>query len=278
MNQRGWKHFGVKTLPENTYYKAERDTTVEHADRSKKARILAVMFTVLAVTLTLIYHPFFSIQTISITGVSSIPVETIREAVEQTLVGNQWHVIPKNNIFFVNHTHINQAIEHYIIPKSTTITPEWGKILSVQIVEYPVVLYWKQGNERYSINERGVITEQIPKTYTIRTDAVVIEDAGRTITIGSPIITNQQIQWLLNTSKLLRDQLQFVPKSVIVSNTHPDIVEIYFDHLKLILTFDDTPQAQISRFKVLVDSKPTLMTDTVRHSIDLRFGEKVYYH
>jgi len=279
MNQRGWKHFGTKSLPQNTYHSKERAITQKHVDRSWKARLLAGIFVSVGAMLTLLYHPFFSIQTVMIEGVESIPSATIKTVVERTLHGKQLSIIPRNNIFFLERSAIRAAVEEFLIPETITITPQWGKVLSIRITEYPIVVYWKEGSNKYSMNEKGFITEQIPNTYSIPKEGVIIiEDAARTVRIGSQILNSEQVVWLLRVTKLLKDQLNILPVAVIVSQTHSEIVQMRLERLDLTLTFNDTPEAQILRLKVLTDSKPALLTDTTRHTIDLRFGEKVYYH
>ena len=278
MNQRGWKHFGTRSLPKNTYYQKERAESKEYVGRTWPARVIASVFGVIAVALTLLYNPFFSLQTVSINGVHSVPPETIRTRVAETLNGRRWYIVPRNNIFFLDRGAIRSAIQEFLIPESIAITPEWGNILSIQINEFPVVLYWKEGNNRYSINQHGFITEQIPNSYIVPLGSVIVEDAGRTMTIGGQVMDVQQVRWVLDSAKLLKDQFHLQPVSVVVSRTVPDIVEIRLEYITLTMTYNDTPQAQISRLKVLVDTKPALLTDKARHTIDLRFGEKVYYH
>lgn len=280
MDQRGWKHFGARSLPENIYYRQERQQTHEHSLRSTFARVLVGFFVISGLIISVLYNPLFFVKTVRVEGVTSLPSEMLEKNIFTQLEGNRFGVVPKKNIFFIERKKIEEKIKEFVIPKELLITAEWGNVLEVKIQEYPIVLYWRESATMYSMNELGYITEQIPNTHKISPESITVEDSARSVGIGKQILTANQVRWLLNASGAIKKHIQMPITKIIVSQTHPSIVNLTLNGtIDIVATIDDSPEPQILRFKALRDSKPSLIpaNQKQRHTIDLRFGEKIYY-
>jgi len=280
MDQRGWKHYGTRSLPENTYYRQERQDTKDQTQRSTLAHALIGVFTLVGLMISVLYNPFFFIKTVRVTGVESLPPEVIEKNISTQLEGYRFGVVPRKNIFFIDRKKIEDSVKQFLIPQELSITAQWGNVLEVKIHEYPIVLYWRDGGTIYSMNELGYITEQIPNTHSISQGGVIVEDSGRSVSIGKQILHPNQVQWLLAISEAVKQHIQIPIAKIIVSQTHPAIVDLTLnDTIDVVATIDDPPEPQILRLKALMDTKPSLMpaNQKQRHTIDLRFGEKIYY-
>ena len=280
MDQRGWKHYGTRSLPENTYYRQARQETQQHSQRSTFAHALIGVFALSGLVISVLYNPFFFIKAVRVTGVESLPPEIIEKNISAQLEGYRFGVVPRKNIFFIDRKKIEGGVKQFVIPEELTITAQWGNVLEVKIHEYPIVVYWRDGGTIYSMNELGYITEQIPNTHTVSQGSVTVEDSGRAVGIGKQILNPNQVQWLLAISEAVKRHIQIPITKIVVSQTHPSIVDLTLNNtIDVVATVDDPPEPQILRLKALMDSKPSFIpaNQKQRHTIDLRFGEKIYY-
>ena len=170
---------------------------------------------------------------------------------------------------------IEKALDQVIVTKKLTLHPEWGGRLRIHVEEYPTVFLWKQRDQYFAINRHGTITEQIPNDTALQSQVTILEDLGRTISVGQSIFNETQRNWFIDLFTQIDDILHQYAKSAVLSSTSAQIVQILIQRATVTFTTEEPAQPQILRLKVLIDSKPSLLTEP--RAIDLRFGEKIYY-
>ncbi len=274
MMRRGWKHYGQSAVSKNPYFSEINDRVAAQYSRTRYAQWLGGSFIVVGLMLGLFLHPAFRISTVSIRGIDPVFIPEIQKSIEQILNSHQYTIIPNNHYLFYPSTIIHNTIAQVIYAKQILINPQWGRVLAIDITPYPMVLFWKSGDALYAINHQGIITEQIPKIEQL-TDAIIIEDSAREVRIGQSIMSSQIVEWITQADSIVHAQLNQNIQYVFLSLNHPQIVQIQLKQLSLTFDINDPVEAQILRLKIFLGSKPSILNE--KHSIDLRFKEKIYY-
>jgi len=273
--RRGWKHYGAGSVSKNPYYAEINDRIAVQSSRVQLAKWLGGFFLILGFGGIVFFHPTLRIRAVQITGVETVFVPQIQEAVTNILQQYRLKIFPNNHYLFYPEALLRNTIIQTIYAENISIKPQWGGVLAIDIQSYPTALFWKVGDTYYAINHQGFITEQIPKIDTIQ-DAVIIEDSGRSPQIGTLITTTEVVNWVLEANTAIKTHLNQSIQGVYLSLNHPEIVQIQIKQLLITLNREDPAEAQILRLKIFLGSKPPIMIDE-KHTIDLRFKEKIYY-
>ncbi len=275
MMRRGWKHYGPAAVSKNPYFSEMNDRITKQTNRVRFAQWLLGIFGVLGVGGVIMLHPALRMHTITITGVDAVFVPQIESSVSQILQQHRFKLLPNNHYLFYPEALLQNSIAQTIYAEHITIRPQWGGILTIAIQAYPTALFWKAGDRYFAINHQGIITEQIPKISNPN-EAVVIEDSARETHVGQSIIESKTVDWLILANTVIKNDLNQIIDRVYLSLNHPEIIQIQMKQLVVTLNSQDDVEAQILRLKIFLGSKPSIVDE--KHTIDLRFKEKIYYH
>ncbi len=137
--------------------------------RRRRRRILLIAGLVFALLLliggavALSWAPFVRIQTIEISGVSSVSAENVESAVRQELGGAYLYVFAKDNILFYPKLQIQSALrKEFPVFGSVGLAIKDFKILTVNVVEQVPVALWCGASSASSspcflLDESGVV-------------------------------------------------------------------------------------------------------------------------
>ena len=245
----------------------------------RTALVLLAVFVVAAIFTTLIAHPVLKIQTIELEGLPSQTAQKIEDHLNEALNGRRMGIFPRKNVLFLDRRRIRSVITAEFIPDEIRITPQWGRKLLVAVIPFPTVFYWKDHTGMYSVNQKGIITEQIPNKKPLQHTVTIGEDSARQVTLGKTILAQEEMEWTLSFMKEFQGVFNQTPSRLIFSVSHPEIVETEFMGSFITVSTREDPRLQILRLELIVKKAAAVGGGNAlnnRRRIDLRFGEKIY--
>ena len=278
MQKRGWRNY-PPPAEGNPYYREARAWNDKTQRRERTARVLLAGFVVAAIVTTLIAHPVLKIQTIELEGLPSQTAQKIEDHLNEALNGRRMGIFPRKNVLFLDRRRIRSVITAEFIPDEIRITPQWGRKLLVAVIPFPTVFYWKDHTGMYSVNQKGIITEQIPNKKPLQHTVTIGEDSARQVTLGKTILAQEEMEWTLSFMKEFQGVFNQTPSRLIFSVSHPEIVETEFMGSFITVSTREDPRLQILRLELIVKKAATVGGGNAlnnRRRIDLRFGEKIY--
>ncbi|HTW96356.1 MAG TPA: cell division protein FtsQ/DivIB [Candidatus Methylomirabilis sp.] len=262
---------------ENPFFK--RRERINHLSglRLKLIALAAVIILALAAWF-FIYAPFWQINKIIITGADAITTAEINQIASTQTNSREFLILPQNNLLLFNEKKFRFTVKNEFRLQKISIVKKWPSTLAIDIVEKPLTVIWEENNIYYYIDSDGYVTGQAD-SMAIKNEAV-------------PLLINQSEKKILN-SRIQADQIYLTaaaaiyikfPQRFIDMNIESFSITDEMNTLKMQITagpqiiFDPTGDIdqQLDRLYVL---KTQMLKDgfNLKKSIDLRFGDKIYY-
>jgi len=233
----------------------------------------------------LLHTPLVRVATIDISGVESVTMAELREAVRNKLSGTYLFVIPKDSIFFYPKRTIEQSlIERFPELKSVAVRAENFDTLAVAVAERsPQALWCGAGASSTGcvlMDEGGVV---YAPAADFSGDAYVQYFGTVTpLLAGAPLAT----QYL--TEKNYRELSALVvaigetqkddPIGQVVVDENNDVRIYFWKDFLLIFSLNDNSADVYERFTLALTAEPfTTHALPDFEYLDLRFGDKLYY-
>lgn len=130
-------------------------------------RTRVVGYTALALTVTaigfLIYGPWFSVETVSVSGTRLIDPKSIEQSAKKYLDGQRWLVLPNRTIWILSSRglaqHLEKQIRQRISIDQVTVEKTIPHHLKIVIAERTPVATWTNGTVFGSVDKNGKIIE-----------------------------------------------------------------------------------------------------------------------
>ena len=168
--------------------------------------ILLVCFVGVSVYV-LFFSPYLQLTNITITGTQELSSQEIQQNVENSLQGNFFGAIPKNNFLFVSQKRMEGLlIGNYKKIRTVTVTKKFPDTVNISIDERKALLVWCAGEKCYLLDENGTAysVADFSSPELVQNHLLQINDtSGREVTIGSQVIEPAYEQYVLS----LRDVL-----------------------------------------------------------------------
>lgn len=167
MNYRGYAH--IEHTQRKRWFK-RRGKIATRADVSyanpynKKERSalrpvftgIALVFTLLIWAALLIFHPYFTIKHIAVSGVSTIPPQEIQQAVRTALERKQWWFIPQNNFFLIKRERLQKVLLTRFPLEQVIITTSFPNTVHLEATERLAFVIYDDGDKYVLIDEGGI--------------------------------------------------------------------------------------------------------------------------
>ncbi|OGL88401.1 hypothetical protein A3H75_01835 [Candidatus Uhrbacteria bacterium RIFCSPLOWO2_02_FULL_51_9] len=167
MNYRGYAH--VEYKQRKRWFK-RRGTNAARADvgyanpynRKEKSALRPVITgSALALTLMiwavlLIFHPYFIIKHIAVSGLSTLGPQEIQQAVRTALERKQLWFIPQNNFFLLNRERLEKVLLTRFPLERVTITTSFPSTVHLEATERLAFVIYDDGAKYVLIDEGGI--------------------------------------------------------------------------------------------------------------------------
>ncbi|MFM2357504.1 MAG: hypothetical protein RJA61_241 [Candidatus Parcubacteria bacterium] len=268
--------------------------SVQKRKKKHVTRIVAVCMCSLALFLSLAYASTFSsfvISDITIKGVTSIPEESLKEAVAKETDGSYWKLFSKKNIWLYPEKKILETITSEFPQVASVLISSKDNILSLDVVERePFGLWCKDVNIQpcFFMDEEGFIYGEAStfsgSVYVLFTGNIDLENpvGGSYLEKDDFIILKTFIESLKELGlkpeqvhmSASSDGWVLVPKKVDI-----DIKETFNEKGKIMFTFGKELVKAVENLESFL-SEIKLVNENGgidAQYIDIRFGNKIFY-
>lgn len=233
---------------------------------------------VLACLVALSYVPQITIREIDVRGLSTIPEEDVRAAIERKLSEKYLFIVPKRNIFIYPKEEIEGALIE-AFPKILSASVEFKGFnrISLAVAERSPAALWcgesrEQAEACFFLDKEGYLYTEAPEfsgTVFVRYFGA---GAGR---VGSQFMTPQTFRSLSALAAELGKNIGDL-ESVEVAKGDAELH--FLNGFMLKLALKDKPESVIERLSLALESDALKGKDLSALSyIDLRFGDRVVY-
>lgn len=108
-----------------------------------------------------LYHPFFTVKEISVSGATRTSPEEIQETASAVLAGRRFFIIPASNIFFVHKDEIADILMNKYDLQSVDVVVSMPGEVSLRIVEKITSVIYDDGVSYQLIGNDGTVIEPI---------------------------------------------------------------------------------------------------------------------
>lgn len=225
---------------------------------------------------TLLFTPFFNVQSIVIDGLSRIPQDEIQQRLNNFLQSAEWGIVPRNNIFIVQKKRLKNLFQWDARIAALDVQKNYtNRSLSVtikeRVPEYIAIL----SDKAFAIDKDGVALIALslppPKTLPSITDL-----RPNDTTLGQKVFRGNE----LSLFDFFRNQTPHLIQFTDARVGEPSIDALTLtieEGWALYLSLADRPEVQFERLKVLLATKIKPERRKKLQYIDLRFGERTYY-
>ena len=248
--------------------------------RRRRERILRVsllalgLAVVLGSLVALAYLPRVTITTIDLEGLSTIPQEEVRAAVERELSQRYFFLLPKRNIFLYPRAGIERALLA-AYPKLRTATVSFTDFnrIRVTVEERSPFALWCEEDRCSFLDRDGFLYAKAPEfSGTVFIKYYGVADGGP---VGGRYLTPHIFRSL---SALVTELGGRLGEPVSVSVAGEDVEVRFLDGFSLFLSLADKPEDSLERLTLALSAEPLKGKELARLSyIDLRFGDRVVY-
>ncbi|MDP2631310.1 MAG: hypothetical protein Q8P30_00900 [Candidatus Uhrbacteria bacterium] len=239
---------------------------------------ILVLITLSGFVYFIFYSPLFRINSIAITGLTTISTESVEDVIENTFLEKRLLVLPKDNRFIFQSDDLHSALQDAFDFAELDIT-QHGNAIEISLEERITSILWVSG-DRYVIadldgnviedlvaNEEGVIDlpSAIPKVF----DASFSE-----IALGDYVLAEYIIQNIITFDSGVR-KLNFEPEGYEIES--PEFTWFTVKTTSgLDLMFDAGKGTEVQLLALEVTLREHKDDLAELEYIDLRFGDHVY--
>lgn len=241
----------------------------EISEEKKPSRILniLVIFLFLGAVSFIIFSGYFDIKKINVKTSGEVKADVLENEIRNKLNGN---ILAKNILLF-NSSLVEQELKDKFFLKDIQIKKKFFDGLEVQVFEYPTVMIWETGGNKYLVNERGKITEL---TTGDRSELpLVLDKKNLDVKIGKSIVSPDFIKYI----KYLNNNFEsLLGKKIERVEVKENIAEIFvYSGLNFYLILDTTrdPEKEV---KNIITAVKSLEGKKLTY-LDMRIENKAYY-
>lgn len=223
------KDFSWRKRAQNPFEK--EDQWFKTKQRIKFLMLCVILCSIFGIAL---YHPFFKIKNIQITGNSRITKEEIIEDTTSILNYKRFLLFPGQNYFVANIQEINEILKEKLPINSIIIEKKFPNKLAITIEEKTAAIIYDNGVEYVKIGPDGTLIEKVRK---------VSSDEWKEITTSSTKI-NEQGEEIIT--------------QIVIDRSHtPSVKSIQAEVGELPIFFDKTTSSTIDLQQIILSSDIT---------------------
>lgn len=199
---------------------------------------LVVLCFVLIIWIGVLFiQPTFYLDSVTFTGLDEIPEDQAQLIVQEEMNKRSKAFIKRSHLFFLSEERIEDAIKEKYGIESIQFKTHWpSNSLMIDLKEKVSVLAYSIKDDYYTIDREGVVVKQIDQEILAQKGNIPLifqYNDQQEVHIGSPVMTKEQIQLILNLYTQLQSfhdisihsfRLHPVNKrSVVIPEKRPDV-------------------------------------------------------
>lgn len=252
---------------------------------------------ILALPFFLAYAPIFRITEIHIQGLTTIPEQEIHQVVESYFKQKRWGIFPYSSRWFFS----KERLEKLLLsqePLTSASIQRTGKTLSLEVKEEVTYVAWNSGDMYALLDLQGEVVEVLdPASANLlraqqEKEALAIPEGGQTqpralaptiplivdksaseITIGSTLLSQKQIEYLLSVDALVRE-MAILPKAYEIDTPVEVWMRIVADGPDILFDTGRDPQEEIGDLRAVLNAHAQERDEW--EYIDIRFPENIF--
>ncbi|MEK7644584.1 MAG: FtsQ-type POTRA domain-containing protein [Patescibacteria group bacterium] len=126
-----------------------------------KIKIGFLIGCVAAIIILLLYHPFFRITLISISGNQRVKKEDLQKTAEGIIFYKKWFILPQNSFIFANVEEIKDIMKKRFPIESIVVTKTFPNAISVAVQEEIPSMIFGNGKQFAYIDNSGKVIEVV---------------------------------------------------------------------------------------------------------------------
>lgn len=134
-----------------------------HQHTKKRWPLPVLCITLLTLGGVLVWHPFFSVHLVSVTGATRVPATEVSEAAQGIMDRTRWLVLPGTNYFLIDTTEIADILTQRFPFYSVKLVKQFPSQLDIQVMEKNPVLIFDNGQEYSYIDPSGQVIKVLEK-------------------------------------------------------------------------------------------------------------------
>jgi len=221
---------------------------------------------------------FWAIKKISISGVDQMSDADVRDLISEQMRAHDWLLFPQNNLLFFSKNKFEATLQKKYHFQKINLKKEWPDSLSIDIVNKPLACIWREGDKYYYTDTDGYAVQEInpldlkDNKYPLLVNESSLRMYGNHLAVDPGYINFTAALY----DKFTKQPLDIAIDHFIVDDDVDTIKLLTPGGLKIIFNTKDDIDKQLNNLLILKNQK--LKDDFAKQkTIDLRFGDKIYY-
>lgn len=243
--------------------------------------VLGIVVVLSGATAFFFGHGWFAVQRVEVRGVEYIPAHELESTITAYTAQPALLFFRRSNRFLFSSEALSLALEDQFALSSVSIGLREGTIF-VELKERTSNLFWKTQNRLFVVDLEGVVVREITdpedsmlKQPNLKELPVFVDANDVSVTIGSPVLTSQEIENAFYFFTSLEDAG--------IAYTYIELDRLAGKWVQLMtqtgysILFDLTGNIDEQLHNLTVVLQEQVEDPTRLEYIDLRFGDKVYF-
>jgi cell division septal protein FtsQ len=179
---RGMIRHNQKNLHDFAWHQRKQNPLWEEAETNWRRRLELIVLGALSLAILglIIFHPFFYINKIEISGLQRISRADLNDTITATINYHHWFLFPGQNYFLVNLSEVVQVVKRKFPIQTITVSKEFPNILKVILEEKITNIIYDNGQQYSYVGTDGKVLSLLRK---------VGNDEFREVNTVVPIVT-----------------------------------------------------------------------------------------
>lgn len=134
-----------------------------HRQAKKRWPLPVFILILLTVGGILVWHPFFTVHLVGVTGVTRVPASEVSEAAQGIMDRTRWLILPGSNYFLIDTTEIANILTQRFPFYSVKLVKRFPSQLDIQVAEKEPVLIFDNGQEYSYIDPSGQVIKVLER-------------------------------------------------------------------------------------------------------------------
>lgn len=268
---------------ENPFFNLKRRTAVissrpnfSFADKTKHLVIFAILGFILLIWL-FAHWSYLQIDNIIVNGAENLPKGEIEKSARRQANKSIFYILPQKNIIFFSKDELVNALKEEYNLGMVLIDKDWPNDIIINIEERPYAITWFEDEIYYRIDKNGNIISEADPLELKQENYPLVENKSEVKTDKKTVAINNRAEIMLSIFEKIKNfNSNFKIDRFILDNENNKISVKLIDGPEIYFNGAGDIDSQINKLSSIISEK--LKNDFLnKQSVDLRYGDKVYY-
>lgn len=275
-NQRSFSDYHEKKL-ENPFFK-KKEGIVDWSGWKLKILLILAAIIFIATAWFFCFSSFWKIREVSVNGLDRMSSEEIQQMLNTELDGRKFLFLPKDNLLFFDEEKFAAAIKDKYRFQGVAVHKKIPGKVVIDIREKPLACVWNEGDKYYYVDIEGYVVSEVnpidlaDRKYPLIANASPLRLAAGKIQVGLDCLAAAAALFKKTAEKALGINIE-----KFIVDQEMETIKIQTPE-GLLISFDSIGDLDKQLEKLAALKNQKLKDDFFKKkSIDLRFGDKIYY-